>query len=93
VSTVEAQQRFEATQQSASLCNFTTQISVESVKPNVKADQELTMFSVCSGIGSGMHRYFIPTFRRSSSARVRKRSNSESPSCSQMAIERAGLRE
>jgi hypothetical protein len=44
VSTVEAQQRFEATQQSASLCDFTKQISVESVKPNVKADQELTMF-------------------------------------------------
>jgi len=53
VSTVEAQQRFEATQQSASLCDFTKQISVESVKPNLKVDQELTMFSVCSGIGSG----------------------------------------
>ena len=52
VSTVVAQQRFEATQSSMVMGDVTEQIQVNANEMIQVKDEEITMFSVCSGIGS-----------------------------------------
>ena len=53
VSTVVAQQRFEKTQHSAIICDVTPQLQVDDNTTITVEDNEITLFSVCAGIGSG----------------------------------------
>ena len=53
VSTVVAQQRFAKSQHSTIICDVTPQLRVDNNTTIAVEDNEITVFSVCAGIGSG----------------------------------------